>query len=46
VGCRRSLEESGGDRTGVYTRIVTTPYTTLPDSTPVPLPLLQVRYRM
>jgi hypothetical protein len=33
VGCRRSLEESRGDRAGVYTRIVTTPYTTLLDST-------------
>lgn len=33
VGCRRFLEESRGDRTCVYTRAVTTSYTTLLDST-------------
>ena len=33
VGCGRSLEESRGDRTRVYALAVTTPYSTLLDST-------------
>lgn len=33
VGCRRFLEESRGDRASVYAPAITTPYTTLLDST-------------